>query len=112
MRASLVYSCTVTGQGENPAEADVKKQLDRVKAAMLRCKEIKDRAKRPRPDQAAAGRLVSSGLWEPGQAKLRPGQGQSQEQPRPGQQPPGSSQHSPASAEPQPPRKKIKQFDV
>merc|ERR1719442_243908 len=57
--------------GENPGAADVKKELDRVKEAMMRCKEIQERAKRGRVDQGAAKRLVSSGLWEPGKAKIR-----------------------------------------
>merc|ERR1712154_138556 len=48
--------------GENPGAADVKKELDRVKEAMMRCKVIQDAAKR----------LVTSGLWEPGKPKIRP----------------------------------------
>jgi hypothetical protein len=39
--------------------------------AVFRCKEIQDREKRGRVDQEAAKRLVSSGLWQPGQEKLR-----------------------------------------
>ena len=58
-------------QGENPAEAGVKKELDRVKEAMMRCKEIQDKAKRGRVDQGAAKRLVTSGLWNPGEEKIR-----------------------------------------
>ena len=58
-------------QGENPAEAGVKKELDRVKEAMMRCKEIQDKAKRGRVDQGAAKRLVTSGLWKPGEEKIR-----------------------------------------
>jgi len=85
--------------GENPGAADVKKELDRVKEAMMRCKEIKDRAKRGRVNQDAAKRLVSSGLWEPGKPKIRPVAGDGSE--------PGREEEMP-----EPPRKKIKQFDV
>ena len=85
--------------GENPGAADVKKELDRVKEAMMRCKEIQERAKRGRVDQGAAKRLVSSGLWEPGKAKIRPVAGDGSEVGR------GEEVQDP-------PRKKIKQFDV
>eukprot|EP00092_Neocalanus_flemingeri_P003354 GFUD01003592.1.p1 GENE.GFUD01003592.1~~GFUD01003592.1.p1 ORF type:complete len:156 (+),score=66.06 GFUD01003592.1:457-924(+) len=84
--------------GENPGAADVKKELDRVKEAMMRCKEIQDRAKRGRVDQGAAKRLVSSGLWEPGKSKIRPVAGDGSEVGH------GDEQELP--------RKKIKQFDV
>jgi len=80
--------------GENP-----EKELDRVKEAMMRCKEIQERAKRGRVDQGAAKRLVSSGLWEPGKAKIRPVAGDGSEVGR------GEEVQDP-------PRKKIKQFDV
>lgn len=85
--------------GENPGAEDVKKELDRVKEAMMRCKEIQDRAKRGRVNQGAAKRLVSSGLWEPGKAKIRPVAGDGTEAGR------GEEIQDP-------PRKKIKQFDV
>jgi len=85
--------------GENPGAADVKKELDRVKEAMMRCKEIQDRAKRGRVNQGAAKRLVASGLWEPGQAKIRPVAGDGSEEGR-------------EEERPDPPRKKIKQFEV
>ena len=49
----------------------VKTELDRVKEAMMRCKDIQDKAKRARLDQDAAKRLVTSGLWQPGQEKIR-----------------------------------------
>ena len=78
--------------GVNPAETNVKQELDRVKEAMKRCKEIKEREKRGKVDQGAAARLVTSGLWEPGQAKLRTG----------GSSEGGEKDYSP-------PRKKIKQ---
>lgn len=85
--------------GENPGAEDVKKELDRVKEAMMRCKEIQDRAKRGRVNQGAAKRLVTSGLWEPGKAKIRPVAGDGTETGR------GQEVQDP-------PRKKIKQFDV
>ena len=79
--------------GVNPSETNVKQELDRVKEAMKRCKEIKDKEKRGKVDQGAARRLVTSGLWEPGQAKIRGGEEEGEE-------------------DYTPPRKKIKQFDV
>jgi len=84
--------------GENPGAADLKRELDRVKEAMSRCKQIQDKAKRGKVDQAAAKRLVSSGLWEPGQPKIRPVAGN------------GTEVGGDECADP--PRKKIKQFDV
>lgn len=89
--------------GVNPSETNVKQELDRVKDAMKRCKEIKEREKRGKVDQAAAKRLVTSGLWEPGQQKIG-----------------SQASSSESSSVPQlnnstdytPPRKKIKQFDV
>ena len=78
--------------GVNPAESGVKQELGRVQEAMKRCKEIKEREKRGKVDQGAAARLVTSGLWEPGQAKLRTG----------GSREGGEKDYSP-------PRKKIKQ---
>ena len=86
--------------GVNPGETNVKQELDRVKEAMKRCKEIKEKEKRGKVDQAAAKRLVTSGLWEPGQHKI-------------GSQAPSSSlPHLDNSTDYTPPRKKIKQFDV
>jgi len=85
--------------GENPGAADVKKELDRVKEAMMRCKEIQEKAKRGKVDQGAAKRLVASGLWEPGKAKIRPVAGDGSEKGR-------------EEVNQDPPRKKIKQFDV
>ena len=38
---------------------------------MSRCKEIQDRQKRGRVDQNAAKRMVTSGLWKPGEEKIR-----------------------------------------
>ena len=81
--------------GVNPADSNVKQELDRVKEAMKRMKEIKDREKRGKVDQGAAARLVTSGLWEPGLAKLRAG----------GSSDAGERDYTP-------PRKKIKQCDV
>ena len=82
--------------GVNPAESNVKQELGRVQEAMKRCKEIKDREKRGRVNQGAAKRLVTSGLWEPGQPKI-------------GSEPKTTDENKIDYA---PPRKKIKQFDV
>ena len=65
----------------------------------MRCNEIQERAKRGRVNQWAAKRLVVSGLWEPGKAKIRPAAGDGSEEGR------GQEVQDP-------PRKRIKQFDV
>merc|ERR1712130_713088 len=57
--------------GHNPQASDVKTELGRVRTAIARCKEIEDRAKRPRVEQDAAKRMVTSGLWQPGEDKIR-----------------------------------------
>jgi len=97
---SLVWMLLKT-QGSSPAEAGVKGELDRVKAAMVRCKELQDKARRGRVDQAAAQRLVTSGLWRPGEEKLgkRPVAGDGSEAGE-------GEQHTVTK------RKKIGQFDV
>ena len=51
--------------GENPKEAGVKFELDRAKAAMIRLKQIQDKAKRNPVDSQAAKRLVKGSLWTP-----------------------------------------------
>ena len=38
---------------------------------IVRCKEIQDREKRGRVDQGAAKRMITSGLWKPGDEKIR-----------------------------------------
>ena len=88
----------------SPAEAGVKGELDRVKAAMVRCKELQDKARRGRVDQAAAQRLVTSGLWQPGEEKLgkRPVAGDGSEGGEGGE----GGEHTVTK------RKKIGQFDV
>lgn len=47
-------------------------ELDRVRSYMARAKQVHDRKLRPIVDQDAAERFVTSGLWEPGQPKLKP----------------------------------------
>ena len=42
-----------------------------VIVCVLRCKEIQDREKRGRVDQGAAKRMITSGLWKPGDEKIR-----------------------------------------
>ena len=57
-------------QGENPKESSVKTELDRIKEAFKRLKQVQDHSKRVRVDTDAAKRFVTSGLWKPGQKKL------------------------------------------
>jgi len=57
--------------GHNPQVSDITNELKRVRTAIQRCKEIEDRAKRGRVNQGAARRMVASGLWEPGQDKIK-----------------------------------------
>ncbi len=52
-------------KGDNPKETAVKAELDRVKASMVRLKEIEDRSKRNPVDSDAAKRMVKSSLWQP-----------------------------------------------
>ena len=61
---SLVWMWMKT-RGENPKESEVKDELDRVKAAMLKAKEIQDREKRNKVDAPAAKRFVKNSLWQP-----------------------------------------------
>ena len=61
---SLVWMWMKT-RGENPKESEVKDELDRVKAAMLKAKEIQDREKRAKVDAPAAKRFVKNSLWQP-----------------------------------------------
>ena len=61
---SLVWMWMKT-KGENPKESEVKAELDRVKAAMLKAKEIQDRDKRTKVDAPAAKRFVKNSLWQP-----------------------------------------------
>ena len=61
---SLVWMWART-KGENPKECGVKQEMDRVKAAMLKLREIQDKEKRPKVDTPAAKRMVKSGLWKP-----------------------------------------------
>ena len=49
----------------------MKSELERVKSAMLRLKQIQDKPKRGHVDQAAAKRFIASGLWLPGEAKAK-----------------------------------------
>lgn len=68
---SLFWSYLRT-QGVDPKDHGVKNELDRVRSYMTRAKQVHDRKQMPRVDQEAAERFVTSGLWEPGQAKIRP----------------------------------------
>jgi len=74
---SLFWMYLIT-QGENPQEHEIKREIDRLKAAGVRMKEVADRdtkaanpgAAAPGPtsrvDANAAKRFVKSALWEPG----------------------------------------------
>jgi exosome complex protein LRP1 len=75
---SLVWMWLRTN-GENPKETGVKTELDRVKASMLRLKEIQDKSKRNPVDAVAAKRLVKGGLWQP---KKRPSDSKNENQER------------------------------
>jgi len=88
--------------GHNPQASDMKTELGRVRGSIARCKEIQDREKRVRVDQGAAKRFVASGLWKPGEKKIRPDEVDSEVQAR--------SEEINAAANP--PKKKIRQFDV
>ena len=51
--------------GENPKEAGVLAEIDRVKKTMMRLKEITEKSKRIPVDSQAAKRLVKGSLWQP-----------------------------------------------
>jgi len=52
-------------KGENPKEAGVLAEIDRVKKSMMRLKEITEKSKRIPVDSQAAKRLVKGSLWQP-----------------------------------------------
>ena len=98
-----LYWMLLKTMGVNPVETEVKTELGRIQEAMKRLKEVKDKEKRGRVDQGAAKRLVTSGLWEPGQPKLGSDKTASKNL---------STASSDFSVDYAPPKKKIKQFDV
>ena len=98
-----LYWMLLKTMGVNPVETEVKTELGRIQEAMKRLKEVKDKEKRGRVDQGAAKRLVTSGLWEPGQPKLGSDKAASNN---------SSSASCDLSVDYAPPKKKIKQFDV
>ncbi|XP_063980443.1 nuclear nucleic acid-binding protein C1D-like [Diachasmimorpha longicaudata] len=58
-------------EGINPATHEIKNENNRLKKAMMRAQEIKDKkTKMPRINRDAAQRFVRSGLWEPKQKPL------------------------------------------
>lgn len=71
---SLFWSYLRT-QGVDPLKHGVKNELDRVKSYMTRAKQVREKQSMPRIDKEAAERFVTSGLWEPGQAKIKSGSG-------------------------------------
>ncbi|CAG9583035.1 unnamed protein product [Danaus chrysippus] len=52
-------------KGVDPTTHPIKDELLRVKAAMLKWKEVKDRVKRPTVDLQAVKRFIRSGLYDP-----------------------------------------------
>ncbi|XP_023340435.1 nuclear nucleic acid-binding protein C1D [Eurytemora carolleeae] len=95
---SLVWMLLKT-LGHNPQTSDVKTELGRVRSAISRCKEIQDREKRGRVDQGAAKRMITSGLWNPGEQKL-------------GSEDVDAETMKEMAKSADPPRKKIRQYDV
>ena len=73
---SLVWMWLRT-KGQNPKETGVKAELDRVKACMLRLKEVQDKSKRNPVDAQAAKRLVKGSLWTPKDSNKRSSSGNS-----------------------------------
>lgn len=71
---SLFWSFLRT-QGTDPMKHGIKAELDRVRSYMARAKQVHDKKTMPRVDKEAAERFVTSGLWEPGQPKLRKSSG-------------------------------------
>ena len=51
--------------------SDITSELKRVQEAIKRCKSVDDHAKRGRVDQGAAKRMIASGLWKPGDDKIK-----------------------------------------
>lgn len=54
-------------QGIDVTKHPIKREFDRIKAAMLRWKEVKERDQRPKVNVEAAKRFVRSGLYDPAQ---------------------------------------------
>lgn len=52
-------------QGIDPSKHPINNEIERIKKAMLRWEEIKNRDKRPKVDKDAAKRFVRSGLYDP-----------------------------------------------
>ena len=52
-------------KGLDPKSHGLSKELDRVKEAIVRAKQIADRALAPKINVAAAQRFIKHGLWEP-----------------------------------------------
>lgn len=59
-------------QGVDPMKHPIKDELQRIKAAMVKWQEVKDREKRPTVDIEAAKRFVRSGLYDPYKATAKP----------------------------------------
>lgn len=60
-----LYWVNLRIQGIDPMTHPIKDELQRVKAAMLKWQQVKDRDKRPTVNVEAAKRFVRSGLYDP-----------------------------------------------
>lgn len=59
-------------QGIDPTKHQIKDELQKIKFAMLKWQEAKDREKRPTVDLGAAKRFIRSGLYDPYKGTARP----------------------------------------
>ena len=98
-----LYWMLLKTMGVNPLETEVRTELGRIQEAMKRLKEVKDKETRGRVDQDAAKRLITAGLWKPGQPKLGSDKVSSNTL---------SAASNDLSVDYAPPKKKIRQFDV
>ncbi len=58
-------------QGSDPKQTEVKGELDRVRSAIQRLREVEVKlARKNKVDKEAAKRFVTSGLWKPGDKKV------------------------------------------
>jgi hypothetical protein len=60
-------------RGVDPKTNGLPRELERVKSAIGRSKEIVDRALAPKVDISAAKRFIRGGLWEPKDSEQREG---------------------------------------
>ncbi|RWS04839.1 sun-cor steroid hormone receptor co-repressor-like protein [Dinothrombium tinctorium] len=60
---SLFWMYLITN-GVDPQQHSIKRELERLKALMLRLKEIKDKSKAPKLDVIASKRFIRNALWQ------------------------------------------------